>query len=269
LNGPGEKAEGGVAGTGPDPADSVAANVAQWTKQNTEFTDPSARRHWAADEISWGVFAIPESDVECLGDVAGLDVVELGCGTAYFSAWLAKRAAKPVGVDPTPAQLATARRMQAETGIEFPLVEAPAEAVPLPDAGFDLALSEYGASLWADPAKWVPEAARLLRAGGRLVFLTNSLVAYLCMPQVGSVTEQLQRPQFGMGRIQWVGELGIEYHLPHGEWIRILRDSGFEVEALHELRPHAEAVDPTYYDYVTVDWARRWPAEEIWVARRR
>ena len=151
-----------------------------------------------------------------------------------------------VGVDPTPAQLATTCRMQAETGIAFPLVEAPAEAVPLLDAGFDLALSEYGASLWADPAKWIPEAGRLLRPGGRLVFLTNSILVYLCAPDVGAVSEQLQRPQFGMGRIQWPGEVGIEYHLPHGEWIRILRDTGFEVEALHELRPHEAAVDPTY-----------------------
>jgi len=254
----------------PEPgADSVAANVAQWTATNTEFTDPAARRHWAAEEIFWGVFSIPEPAIGCLGDVAGLDVVELGCGTAYFSAWLAKRGARPVGVDPTPAQLATARRMQAETGIEFPLVEAPGESVPLPDASFDLVLSEYGASLWADPARWVPEAARLLRPGGRLVFLTNSVLAYLCAPDVGMVTEQLQRPQFRMHRIRWPEGPGIEYHLPHGDWIRLLRGHGFEVEALHELRPHDEAVDPTYYDYVSLDWARRWPAEEIWVARRR
>jgi len=251
------------------PEDSVAANVAQWTKQNAEFTDPSAERHWDAPEISWGVFGIPESHVGALGDVDGLDVVELGCGTAYFSAWLARRGARPVGVDPTPAQLATARRMQARTGLEFPLVEAPAESVPLPDSSFDLALSEYGASLWADPERWVPEAARLLRPGGRLVFLTNSIVAYLCMPDVGAVTEQLQRPLFTMGRIRWPGEQGLEYHLPHGRWLALLRDTGFDVEALHELRPHDEAESPTYYDYVTVEWARRWPAEEIWVARKR
>ena len=114
------------------------------------------------------MFAIPESELDVLGDVAGLDVVELGCGTAYFSAWLARRGARPVGVDPTPAQLATARELQAEFGLEFPLVEAVGEAVPLPDASFDLALSEYGASIWADPYLWIPEAARLLRPGGRL-----------------------------------------------------------------------------------------------------
>ncbi len=249
--------------------DSVAANVAQWTKQNAEFTNPHARQHWAAErEISWGVFGIPESQIGCLGDVGGLDVVELGCGTAYFYARLARRGAHPVGVDPTPAQLDTARRMQAETGIEFPLVEAPAELVPLPDAAFDLALSEYGASLWADPYRWIPEAARLLRPGGRLVFMTNSTLVYLCVPDVGLVTEQLQRPQSGMGRIRWPGEQGVEYHLPHSGWIRLLRANGLEIEALHELHPGDEAVDPAYYDYVTVDWAQKWPAEEIWVARK-
>ena len=251
------------------PDDSVARNVAQWTRTNAEYTDSAAQRQWARDDISWGVFGVPESEVGSIGDVAGLDVVELGCGTAYISAWLAKRGARPVGVDPTPAQLATARRMMVETGIEFPLVEAPGEAVPLSDASFDLAISEYGASLWADPAKWVPEAARLLRPGGRLVFLTNSVLVYLCSPDVGLVGESLQRDQFAMYSITWPGEDSVEFHLPHGEWIRLLRSHGFEVEALHELRAPDDASDPTYYDYVTVAWGRRWPAEEIWVARKR
>ena len=124
----------------PDLPDSVARNIADWTKSNAAYTDARAPEAWASEEITWGVFGVPEAELGAIGDVAGLDVVELGCGTAYFSAWLAKRGARPVGVDPTPAQLATARRMQTETGIEFPLVEAAAEAVPLPDASFDLAL---------------------------------------------------------------------------------------------------------------------------------
>ena len=251
------------------PDDSVARNVAQWTRTNAEFTDANAQRQWARDEIEWGVFGVPETEVGALGDVAGLDVVELGCGTAYISAWLAKRAARPIGVDPTPAQLATARRMMVETGIEFPLVEAPGELVPLPDASFDLAVSEYGASLWADPARWIPEAARLLRPGGRLVFLTNSVLVYLCAPDTGLVTETLQRDQFGMYRIEWPDETGVEFHLAHGEWIRLLRSHGFEVEALHELRAPDEAVEVGYYEFVTVAWGHRWPAEEIWVARKR
>jgi len=131
--------------------ETLPGNVASWTKANAEFTDGAAPRQWAREEITWGVFGVPESTIGCVGDVAGLDVVELGCGTAYISAWLAKHGARPVGVDPTQAQLETARRMMRETGIEFPLVEAPGESVPLDDASFDLAVSEYGACLWADP----------------------------------------------------------------------------------------------------------------------
>jgi SAM-dependent methyltransferase len=246
----------------------VSGNVAAWTQANAEHTDAAAARQWSRDDISWGVFGIQESTIGCIGDVAGLDVVELGCGTAYVSAWLAKRGARPVGVDPTPAQLETARRMQRETGIEFPLVEAPGEEVPLPDAAFDLAISEYGASLWADPYRWIPEAARLLRSGGRLIFMTNSNIMMLVAPPVGKLTEQLQRPLFGLYRTTWPGDPGTEFHLPHGEWIRLLRANGFEIEALHELQAPEDAVDPVYYDYVTSDWARKWPTEEIWVARK-
>jgi ubiquinone/menaquinone biosynthesis C-methylase UbiE len=142
-----------------DPAlpDSIAANVAEWTETNAQFTDAQAERAWKPQDLTWGVFGVPEDAIGSpLGDVNGLDVVELGCGTAYFSAQLAMRGARPVGVDPTPAQLATAARMMERTGISFPLVQAPGEAVPLPDASFDLAFSEFGASLWADPAKWIP-----------------------------------------------------------------------------------------------------------------
>jgi SAM-dependent methyltransferase len=252
----------------PDGADSIALNRARWTISNAEYTDASAARSWARKEITWGQFNVPESEVQALGELEGLDVVELGCGTAYVSAWLARRGARPVGVDPTPAQLDTARRLQRETGLVFPLVEAPGESVPLPDASFDLAVSEYGASLWADPSRWVPEAARLLRDGGRLVFLTNSPLSILCSPDEGRVEERLVRPQFGAGpRHAWDG--GIEYHLGHGEWLALLREHGFEVEALHELRAPPGAADHAYYDWIGAEWARRWPAEDLWVACRR
>jgi SAM-dependent methyltransferase len=249
--------------------DSVARNVADWTQANADYTDAKAADAWSSEQITWGVFGVPESELGALGDVAGLDVVELGCGTAYFSAWLARRGARATGVDPTPAQLATARRMQRETGIEFPLVEAAAESVPLPDASFDLAVSEYGASLWAVPERWLDEAARLLRPGGRLVFLTNSVLVTLCAPDEGVAEERLQRPQFGMYRIEWPGEEGVEYHPAHGDWIRLLRQRGFDVEALHELQAPEDRVTHTYYDYVTAEWARQWPCEDLWVAQKR
>jgi ubiquinone/menaquinone biosynthesis C-methylase UbiE len=247
----------------------VPRNIAIWTKANAEHTGPRARGAWAKEEIDWGIFGVPEASLSVLGEVAGLDALELGCGTAYFSAWLAKRGARPVGVDPTPAQLATAREMQAEFGLEFPLVEAAAEDVPLPDASFDLVHSEYGASIWADPYRWIPEAARLVRPGGRLVFLRNSTLVILCQQLDAPATEQLMRPQNGLYRIEWPDTGEIEFHLPHAELIEVLRENGFGVERLIELYAPEDAETHAYYDYVTAEWARRWPAEEIWVARKR
>jgi SAM-dependent methyltransferase len=214
------------------------------------------------------VFEPPEPRLNSLGDVNGLDAVELGCGTAYFSAWLARRCARVVGVDPTPAQLATARRLQHETGIEFPLIEAIGEDVPLPDASFDLALSEYGASLWADPYGWIPEAARLLRPGGRLIFLTNSTISVLCMTLEG-VGEQLVRPQAGLYKVEWPDTHEVEFQLSHGEWIDLLGANDFQVDRLVELFAPLQAETHTYYKYVTAEWARRWPPEEIWSASKR
>jgi SAM-dependent methyltransferase len=241
-----------------------------WTQENAEYTGPKALDAWRQEEIRWGVFQVPESEVGALPAIADKDVVELGCGTAYFSAWLAKRGARPVGVDLTPAQLETARWCQQELGIEFPLVEASAEDVPLPDASFDVAVSEYGASIWCEPERWLAEAARLLRPEGELVFLCNSPISILCSPDEGKVGERLLRPQFGMYRFDWPGEdEGVNFYLPHGEWVRLLRKNELELVALHELQAPADAQDHPHYEFVAAEWARKWPAEEIWRARKR
>jgi SAM-dependent methyltransferase len=245
----------------------VQQNVAHWTRANAEYTDKSAAAAWAEDEITWGVFGATESELNVLGDVRDLDVIELGCGTAYFSAWLAKRGARVVGVDPTPAQLETARRMQKETGIDFPLVEAIGEDVPFDDASFDLVHSEYGASIWADPYLWIPEAARLLRPGGRLIFLRNATLQILCMAMDG-VKDQLQRPQHGLRRVEWEDTGEVEFHLAHGEMLDLLRANGFVLERLIELFAPQDAETHSYYTYVSAEWAQQWPSEELWVARK-
>jgi SAM-dependent methyltransferase len=243
----------------------VERNVALWTRNNEAHTDAASARAWARDDVIWGMFHVPEAELNVLGDVAGLDCVELGCGTAYVSAWLAKRGARVVGVDPTPAQLETARRMMRETGIEFELVEAPGESVPLPDASFDLVHSEHGAAAWADPYKWIPEAARLLRPGGRLVFVHTTPLANVCFPDVGEITTMLQRPYFGMYRWE---EDGVNFNLGHGEWVALLRGSGFTIERLVELQAPAGAQTHPFYSDIPAEWGRQWPGEEIWVARK-
>ncbi|MBO3751060.1 class I SAM-dependent methyltransferase [Streptosporangiaceae bacterium NEAU-GS5] len=222
-----------------------------------------AYRAWAAEEITWGIFNVPERGLGVLGDIAGLDVIELGCGTAYFSAWSARRGARPVGVDVTPAQLRTARDCQAQFGLWFPLIESDAVDVPLRDSSFDLAISECGASLWSDPAGWVPEAARLLRPGGRLVFHTISVLVTLCLPDPGGhagthlLWSQHQRYR------RRTGEGGMQFHPGHGEWIRILRANGFAIDALHELYTPPDSQSHPYYELASADRARQWPIEDL------
>lgn len=251
--------------------DYVRVNRDAWTKSNARYTDGRAEEAWAEPEISWGVWRTPESVVNVLPDIEGKDVVELGCGTAYVGAWLKRRGARRVvGVDITPAQLASAQRVNRKTGLGLLLVEANAEVVPLRDNSFDLVVSEYGASIWCDPYKWIPEAARLLRSGGELVFLRNSTLATLCSPDSGKVAETLQRPQLGLNRLEWPDDdPGVEFHLGAGDLIRLLRANGLEILDLVELFAPEGAKEHEEYSYVPVEWARRWPSEEIWRARKR
>ncbi|MFN2614478.1 MAG: SAM-dependent methyltransferase, partial [Actinomycetota bacterium] len=130
-------------------------------------------------------------------------------------------------------------------------------------------VSEYGASIWCDPYRWIPEAARVLRRGGELLFLCNSPLSLLCMPDTGPVGDVLVRPQRGMRRFDWTDDdPGVEFHLGHGEMFDLLTANGFHVTALKELYAPEDAADHEHYTYVPAGWAKRWPSEEIWRARK-
>jgi SAM-dependent methyltransferase len=245
----------------------VARNRAHWDEWAHDYV-ATGERHWASNEPNWGIWDVPEAQLRMLPeDPAGLDAIELGCGTGYVSSWLARRGARPVGIDNSQAQLDTAQRLQREHGVEFPLVHGNAEEVPYPDASFDFAISEYGASIWCDPYRWIPEAARLLRPGGRLVFLVNAAIAMLCIPdkEEATATDRLLRPYLGMYRFEWSDEDSVEFHLPHGELIALLRRSGFEIQELIEVRPPDGST--TRYPFFALEWAQRWPCEEVWKVR--
>jgi SAM-dependent methyltransferase len=251
-------------------ADHEQRNRTAWTRMSSSFEQPG-RQSWESPLPHWGIWRVPESELGVLGDLSrfsGMDTIELGCGTGYVSAWLAKLGARPVGIDITPAQLEKARRFQQEFGIEFPLIEGSAEDVPLPNASFDLAISEYGASIWCQPEKWIAEASRLLRPGGELIFLVNGILAMLCSGEVGAAGDTLQRDWFGMRRFEWPDDESVEFHLTPGQMIRVLRENGFEVEALIDIQAPLGA-PPNRFEYMTYEWARRWPSEEVWKARKR
>lgn len=250
--------------------DHVLVNRASWDADAPNWVE-RGRRSWSG-EPSWGIWSVPEADLGILPDVDGIHAVELGCGTGYVSAWLARRGARPVGLDNSFGQLSTARALQDEFDIPFPLVHGNAERTPFRDATFDLAISEYGAAIWCDPYAWIPEAARIVRPGGRLIFLGHSPLVMLTYPEDDDevpATETLHRAQFGMHRFVWHEDdhLAIEFVIPHGEMIRLLHSSGFEVEDLIEIRAPANAVTPSD-PLATAEWARRWPTEEAWKARK-
>lgn len=257
----------------------VAKNRAVWDAWAAEF-EPRGRMAWASNEPGWGIWHVPDAEIHLLpDDLAGKDVIELGCGTGYVSAWVARRGARPVGIDNSARQLDSARAFQREFRVDFPLIHGNAERVPYPDASFDLAISEYGACLWADPYAWVPEAARLLRPGGQLIFLTNHVVFMLAAAYGdGPAEERLNRPYFHPPRYTWPDDESVEFHLTHGEWIRLLREHGFEIERLVEVQAPAEPQtgggghmpgEEIPFGMATREWARQWPTEEAWIARKR
>lgn len=251
----------------PPVEDYLARNTAAWERWAPQYVS-AGRAAWQEAELRWGIWGLPESELELLSELsAGADAVELGCGTAAISAWLARNGSRPVAVDVARGQLETVRRFQQEFGVSFPLICENAEDLSFDEDSFDLVVSEYGASLWCKPRLWVPEASRLLRRGGRLVFFTNGAMLIACTPQDGGAAQtELVRDYFSTYRVEFSEGGPVEFHPTHGQWIRLLHASGFVLENMLEVRP-PEGASPRF-DFVSVDWAERWPSEEIWIARK-
>ena len=251
------------------PAEHARRNREAWQQFAARYAD-SGRAAWASTDPYWGIWKLPERELKLLpNDLTGKRCLEIGCGTAYVGAWMARRGGQVIGIDPTPNQLATASELRARHGLSLSLVEGIGERLPFGDDSFDFAISEYGAALWADPLRWVPEAARVLRPGGQLVFMTNASFAIACMPDAEDekTTAVLQRPYLGLYSVEWPDGEEVEFYLTHGQWIELLTRSGFAVERLLELGAPADA--QTSYAWADADWAQSWPSEEVWFARYR
>jgi len=250
------------------PPDDATRNRAFWDALADTYQaehGPQLAEHGAA----WGVWQIPEDELGILGDVTGRDVLELGCGAAQWSIELAKRGARPIGLDNSQRQLDHAALRMDEAGVAFQLINASAEKVPLGDASVDIIFCDHGAMVFADPYATVPEAARLLRDGGLLAFSMHTPLAEVAWPvDSEEPIERLVNDYYGMHRVDVGDSEHAEFQLPYGEWIRLFGRSGFVVEDLVELRPSPDATS-TYQTDAGRSWALRWPLEHVWKVRRR
>jgi ubiquinone/menaquinone biosynthesis C-methylase UbiE len=248
----------------------VRINLASWEADSEDYQRRNREQLNRWDRLGWGVWDIPEDRIGALGDVAGLDALELGCGACQFGIKVAMRGARVTGLDFSANQLAAAGPNFVETGVRLPLVRASAEEIPFADASFDLVFCDHGAMSFTDPAVSIPACARVLRPGGLLVFDINTPFISVCWGDDDAPPgRELRRPYFEARRRVIEDESGplVEIRPTYGEWIRLFRASGLTIEDLIELRPPADA-DTTYTDYAPLDWARDYPGEHIWKVRK-
>ena len=242
-------------------------NRERWDQFAAEYQQKHGPQLAASGGAAWGVWQIPESQLKVLGNVRGRDVLELGCGAAQWSIALHELGARVTALDNSARQLAHARTLMAAAAADFPLVHASAESTGLADASFDLVFCDHGGMTFGDPYRTVPEAARLLRGGGRLAFSMHTPIIDMAWPfDREHPGDRLVRDYWDLHVLEDPGET-VSFQLPYGTWIRLFRENGFVVDDLLELRPPADATS-SYRGDLERAWARRWPMEHIWRVQR-
>jgi SAM-dependent methyltransferase len=246
--------------------DPGSVNRSSWNRTSDEYQAQHGKS-LGESPLAWGVWRIPELEVNALGEIRGKDILEFGCGAAQTAVALARSGARQVvALDLSEQQLQHARSARQLAGASVLLVQASAEQTPFPAGVFDLVFCDHGAMTFGRPCHTVAEAARILRPGGELVFCMASPLRDLAWnPEKEAVTSTLYADYFDLRQIQ--DEDTLCHQLPYGEWIRLFRQHSLQVLDLIELRPPADA-QTTYGDYIPLQWALRWPAENIWKVRK-
>ena len=160
---------------------------------------------------------------DAAGASQGKDVVELGCGTAYFGAWLKRRgAARVVGVDITPGAARDGSadgRASSVSGSSSSRRTRRRRVFPTSRSISRSRSTEPRSG--AIPYKWIPEAARLLRPGGELVFLRNATLAVLCWTDDERGERDVAAPPArDCGGSTGEDDGTTEFQLGHGEWVK-------------------------------------------------
>ncbi|TSD98049.1 class I SAM-dependent methyltransferase [Skermania sp. ID1734] len=199
------------------------ADAADYHRTHGEFLGVDT----AEGEFVWCPEGLHEEDVELLGPVVGKRILEVGCGSAPCSRWLAAHGASPVGID-------ISMRMLAFGAGGVPLVQANAEALPFADASFDAACSAFGAIPFvADSAGVMREVARVLRPGGRWVFAVNHPIRWIFPDDPGPAGLTATIPYFDRTPYVEVDADGVptyvEHHRTIGDRVREIVGAGFRL----------------------------------------
>lgn len=179
--------------------------------------------------------------MQLIGDVSGLDVLDLGCGDAAFgSTLLAMGAQSYLGVDGSTNMIALAQKTLA--GSVGRACQADIQQWPFPDEAADLVTARLVFHYVADLDSLMANIYRSLRAGGRLVFSVEHPVITSCntaLSDGGLRQDWIVDDYFRLGlrQVSWLGAQVVKFHRTIEEHFLSLRRAGFVVESLRESKP--------------------------------
>lgn len=251
-------------------AESERASRAWWDADADDYLDEHLADIGQLDFV-WCPEALHEADARLLGDVAGRRVLEVGCGSAPCSRWLATQGASPVALDLSSSMLRHARAAGIGTGVPVPLVQAGAEHLPFADATFDIACSAFGAVPFvADPRQVMREVCRVLKPGGRWVFAVNHPMRWVFPDDPGPDGLVVGQSYFDRTPYLEVDDDGtatyVEHHRTVGDRVRDVVAAGLVLDDV------VEPEWPEGYERVWGQWSplrgRLFPGTAIFVTHR-
>jgi SAM-dependent methyltransferase len=221
-----------------DAAASVRASRSWWDRDADAYHAEHGEFLGDAGFV-WCPENLREDDAHLLGEVAGRTVLEVGCGAAMCSRWLAARGARPVAFDLSAGMLRHARAGGARTGIGLPLVQADAQYLPFRSDLFDIAFTAFGAVPFVtDSARVMREVARVLRPGGRWVFATTHPMRWPFPDDPGPAGLMVLMSYFDRRPYVEYAEDGtpsyVEHHRTMGGRVREIVAAGFRLVDLIE-----------------------------------